>query len=71
MIGYAQGVLLDNQHALGQIQLVLLEQRLHSRVLTVDGNRYLKAAADVLSVAIVIIQRTCGCNCRRQGVTRL
>ena len=25
-IGYAQGVLLDNQHALGQIQLVLLEQ---------------------------------------------
>ena len=71
MIGYAQGVLLDNQHALGQIQLVLLEQRLHSRVLTVDRNRYLKAAADVLSVAIVIIQRTYGCNCRRQGVARL
>ena len=71
MIGYAQGVLLDNQHALGQIQLVLLEQRLHSRVLTVDGNRYLKAAADVLSIAIVSIQRTCGCNCRRQSVARL
>ena len=71
VIGYAQGVLLDNQHALGQIQLVLLEQRLHSRVLTVDRNRYLKAAADVLSFAIVIIQRTYGCNCRRQGVARL
>ena len=70
-IGYAQGVLLDNQHALGQIQLVLLEQRLHSRVLTVDRNRYLKAAADVLSIALVIIQRTYGCNCRRQGVTCL
>ena len=70
-IGYAQGVLLDNQHALGQIQLVLLEQRLHSRVLTVDRNRYLKAAADVLSIAIVSIQRTCGCNCRRQGITCL
>ena len=70
-IGYAQGVLLDNQHALGQIQLVLLEQRLHSRVLTVDRNRYLKAAADVLSIALVIIQRTYGCNCRRQSVTRL
>ena len=68
-IGYAQGVLLDNQHALGQIQLVLLEQRLHSRVLTVDRNRYLKAAADVLSIALVIIQRTYGCNCRRQSVT--
>ena len=70
-IGYAQGVLLDNQHALGQIQLVLLEQRLHSRVLTVDRNRYLKAAADVLSIALVIIQRTYGCNCRRQNVTCL
>ena len=70
-IGYAQGVLLDNQHALGQIQLILLEQRLHILVLTVDGNRYLKAAADVLSIAIVSIQRTCRCNCRRQSVARL
>ena len=70
-VGYAQGVLLDNQHALGQIQLVLLEQRLHILVLTVDRNRYLKAAADVLSVAIISIQRTCRCNCRRQSVARL
>ena len=72
VIDYTQGVRLDNQHALGQIQLVLLEQQLYSRVLTVDVNLHLKAAAGiVLTVAIVIVQRTFRCNCRWQRVHRL